>query len=83
MWFTEYGGNAIGRLDPRSGAVVVDPLPSPGSGPRGIAVGPGGTLWFAEADGNRIGQYLILSFAPQQVLATGSVPIGVAVADFN
>jgi streptogramin lyase len=33
------------------------PLPNVGSGPDGFTTGPGGSVWFAEHDGNRIGRF--------------------------
>jgi streptogramin lyase len=57
VWFTAYIGNAIGRLDPTTGAVVSLPLPKPAStnpaarsfgtgGPWDIVASPGGGLAF-------------------------------------
>ena len=55
LWFTEFGGNKIGRVEP-DGTVTEYPLPTPGSQPDDMAVGPDGALWFAETLGNRIGR---------------------------
>ncbi|HEX2772726.1 MAG TPA: hypothetical protein VHN18_09890 [Micromonosporaceae bacterium] len=56
LWFTEYDGDAIGRITP-SGVVTefLDGI-SVGSGPLGITPGPDGNLWFTEYDAGRIGR---------------------------
>jgi streptogramin lyase len=55
LWFTEHGGNRIGRITP-SGSIREFSLPTPGSAPQGITAGPNGNLWFTEDYSNRIGQ---------------------------
>jgi len=93
LWFTEMGGNAIGRITP-SGAVTVFPLPDHGNLPAGnapvsIITGPDGNLWFTEGGTTHIGrmtpsgalsEYPIPTVqrpAPYAGLAGGS-PIGLA-----
>ncbi len=62
VWFTEYDGNRIGRLDPGAPVPIQEfPLPTLNAGPLGIAPGPGaigGTtdLWFTEYLANKIGR---------------------------
>ena len=62
VWFTEYGGNQIGQLQPGSVPPIVEyPLATPGAGPLGIAFGPGaasgtGAVWFTEYLLSRIGR---------------------------
>jgi streptogramin lyase len=58
VWFTEYWGNRIGRLDPETGAIGEFPLPSPtvrigpglyaGAGPFELTFDASGDLWIAE-----------------------------------
>ncbi len=58
VWFTEYWGNAIGRLDPGTAQIDEFPLPPPtvrtgpgiyaGSGPFALAFDDRGDLWVAE-----------------------------------
>lgn len=69
LWFTELIGNRIGRIS-INGRIDEYAIPlSPGEtrgmvfeprgrtlGPRGIAVGPDGALWFTEELGQRIGR---------------------------
>src|SRR6266496_4464082 len=54
LWFTEGGGNKIGRIT-TGGAITEYPVPTAYSYPWGIAAGPDGNLWFTEGDGNKIG----------------------------
>jgi len=49
-WVAGRKRNAIGRIDPASGAIVQYPLP-PRTGPGPIVAGPDGSLWFTEAGG--------------------------------
>jgi virginiamycin B lyase len=55
LWFTEDAGNNIGRIT-TTGEITEFPIPTPQSGPHGIAVGPDGNLWFTEQTGNKIGR---------------------------
>ncbi len=56
LWFTDKAANKIGRIS-TAGVVTGDfPLPTPGSGPSGIALGVDNALWFTETDVNRIGR---------------------------
>lgn len=55
LWFTEYGGNKIGRIT-TAGAITEFPTPTANSTPFGITVGPDNAIWFAENVGNNIGK---------------------------
>src|SRR5262245_2910804 len=55
VWFTEYAGNKIGRLDLAVGSIVEFPLPTPNAGPMGITT-TGGDVWFTEFLANKIGR---------------------------
>jgi virginiamycin B lyase len=55
LWFTETGGNKIGRIT-TTGASTEFTIPTAGGGPVGIAAGPDGALWFTEIGGNKIGR---------------------------
>src|SRR5258708_38203625 len=52
IWFTETGGNKIGRI---SLAGAITEFSAPGA-PGGITAGPDGALWFTEIGGNKIGR---------------------------
>jgi virginiamycin B lyase len=60
VWFTEMNADAIGRLDPASGAVQQYPLSAAHSlqrlNPYGIAVDGEGAIWFTESSQPRIGR---------------------------
>lgn len=55
MWFTELGGNRIGRIS-MSGAVREFSIPTPRSGPQGIVWGPDNAVWFTEAYADQLGR---------------------------
>ncbi|MFI5008966.1 MAG: hypothetical protein ACHQDY_01680 [Solirubrobacterales bacterium] len=55
LWFTEVGGNKIGRITP-GGVIAEFPIPTPNSRPEWIAPGPDGNLWFTEYKADKIGQ---------------------------
>ncbi len=46
LWFTENSADAIGRLDPTTGAITQ--YPTPGLSPNSIALGPDGAIWFTD-----------------------------------
>ena len=48
VYFTDYEGGNLGRLDPVSGAVKVCPPGGRGSNPYGITITPDGMVWYRE-----------------------------------
>jgi virginiamycin B lyase len=54
MWFTAPNTH-VGRITP-AGVVTEFPTPTAASDPFGIALGPDGAIWFAQALGNNIGR---------------------------
>jgi virginiamycin B lyase len=44
VWFCQFGGDRLGRLDPESGAITELAM-EPGSRPRRMATAPDGSLW--------------------------------------
>lgn len=62
IWFTEPGNNLTGytnkiaKLNPSTGAITEYPIPTAASYPYDIAVASDGTIWFTEANGNKIGR---------------------------
>ena len=56
LWFTEIGGNRIGRITPTGTVTEFSSGITAGSEPLGITAGPDGNLWFTEIGGNRIGR---------------------------
>jgi hypothetical protein len=63
MWFTEFGGNKIGRIT--TGGVISEfPVPTQNSGPIDIAAGSDGAMWFAERGGNKIGRITVPTEEP-------------------
>src|SRR6185295_8513574 len=49
-WYTGFGANTLGRIDPATGSVKEFPLPTPDSGPHGIIADRDGRIWYT---GNR------------------------------
>jgi virginiamycin B lyase len=50
IYFTDYNGGNLGRLDPRTGAVKMWPSPSgAGSAPYGITITLDGMVWYSES----------------------------------
>lgn len=57
LWFTEWGGNKIGRITVQ-GMVTEYQIPTKHAEPHGLAMGEKGEIWFAE-ECNRIGRLII------------------------
>jgi len=55
VYFTEYNGSKIGRLDPSANSIKEWTIPTSDSLTTGITVS-GGKVWFAEYGGNKIGR---------------------------
>lgn len=59
LWFTEFYGNAVGRITPQ-GTITEFLVPSrpqsnlPESQPHALALGPDGNIWFPDMGGNKI-----------------------------
>jgi virginiamycin B lyase len=82
IWFTEYNGNAIGRL---TGVVAGGTnitlteyaIPTPNCHPIGIAPGLSNSVWFAEYGGSKIGYLTVTNNVPvfyETFTASGSSP---------
>src|ERR1700678_1612870 len=69
VWFTEGGGNRIGRMEADGTGLKEFDLPHPGSQPRIIALGADKNMWFSEHLGNRIGR-----ITPTGVIAEFDIP---------
>ncbi len=77
LWFTEFGGNRIGRISP-AGAATDFAVPTPASQPFSIAVGADGRLWFTEVNGNKIGQVTTSGAITEVATPSGGNPGGIA-----
>ncbi len=71
-------GRGIWEIVSPTGTILEFLLPTANSVPRGIAAGPDGALWFAEAAGNQIGRIItdgtILEFL---IPTANSAPVGI------
>jgi virginiamycin B lyase len=71
LWFTEYGGNKIGRIT-TGGAITEYTIPTGSSGPWGITSGPDNNIWFTEMGGNKIGCVTTGGSFTEYTIPTGS-----------
>jgi streptogramin lyase len=60
LWFTEFSGNAIGRITLAGVVTEFTVGMSANARATGITAGPDGNIWFAEQNGNRIGKIVAL-----------------------
>jgi virginiamycin B lyase len=56
LWYTAQEANAIGRLDPSTGAIRQFALTTPHSGPHGLAADRDGNIWFTANYAGYIGK---------------------------
>lgn len=57
LWFTEFVGNSIGKIDAKTGKVTWYQTPTPGTRPRRIEFDKQGRLWIAEYGGNGVAMF--------------------------
>jgi streptogramin lyase len=81
IWFTEYDGDRIGRLNRKLGGTVTEFALATGSRPQMIAAAPDGSLWFAESGTNKIARITVNGAITEYNVPTAdSHPYGVAIA---
>jgi virginiamycin B lyase len=56
LWFTAQGGNAVGRLDPRTGKIELNKVPTESALPYGIQLDSKGVPFFCELGTNKMGR---------------------------
>jgi streptogramin lyase len=56
-YFLVLGSNDVGRIDAKTGKIVIFKTPTPGSGPRRGMMDAEDRLWFGENNGDRIGMF--------------------------
>ena len=74
VWATDYLNGQIDRLDTRTGAVLVYPVPTPESGPVGMVRGPDGALWFVERTTGKLGRLSPRGRFVEWTLPAGAFP---------
>jgi virginiamycin B lyase len=57
LYFMDFGGEAIGRVDARTGATTIFPTPTEKSRPRRTMLDAQGRLWFAEFAADKLGMF--------------------------
>jgi virginiamycin B lyase len=70
MWFAEFHANALGRIDPKTGAI--QEFGGLANGPQRIALGPDGNLWFTEPFANLIGRMTVTGSLTEFPLPTAN-----------
>ncbi|HXY24762.1 MAG TPA: hypothetical protein VEI73_08935 [Candidatus Acidoferrum sp.] len=75
VYFTDFKGGHLGRLDPKTGAVKMWDSPGgPESGPYGIAITPDGMVWYSESG---VKPNTMIRFDPKtEKFARASIPSG-------
>ncbi|GEM_PF-1065335 len=68
LWFTQFAGNKIGRVNP-NGVFQEFNVPTSDSQPWGITVDSSNRVWFTEYTGNKIG-----NLTPQGVFGQDNIP---------
>src|SRR3981081_2505015 len=56
LWFTAQGGNAVGRLDPRTGKIELKKVQTENALPYGIQINSKGVPFFCELGTNKMGK---------------------------
>ncbi|MEM2227351.1 MAG: CFI-box-CTERM domain-containing protein [Candidatus Bathyarchaeia archaeon] len=81
IWFTLYGRNMIGKLNPWNREVTeYKPIPTANSQPTGITIDKAtGNIWFTESAGHKIGKYVPGEnmFYEYPTLTSSSTPMGI------
>jgi virginiamycin B lyase len=57
LWFLDFGGENIGRIDAKTGAIKLYPTPTKRSRPRRGRIDAQGRIWFAEFGSDRVGMF--------------------------
>ena len=57
IWFLNFGGEHIGKIDAKTGQITLYPTPTKRSRPRRGRIDDEGRIWFAEFGGERIGMF--------------------------
>ena len=57
LFFMDFGGEAIGRIDASTGKAMIYPTPTPRSRPRRTMMDAQGRVWFAEFAANKVAMF--------------------------
>jgi virginiamycin B lyase len=55
-WYTAYGANTLGRLNPATGEIKEYPLPTADSGPHGLVADRQGNIWYTANKAGAVGR---------------------------
>jgi virginiamycin B lyase len=79
VWFTaRFTPQAVGRLDPATGAVTLFPVSN--TGPSGIAAAPDGSIWFGQETAGNVTRITNAGDITQGKAVKGSGPFDITVA---
>lgn len=76
VWFTEYSGDKVGKIDPATGTITEYAIAA-GSGARHIAVGPDGLLWVCASATNKILKITTSGTVTSYTCPTAGAPFGI------
>ncbi len=80
IWFTENGGNRVGKFDIVNRIFTEYPLPTAAASPFGMGFQPtGGIIWWAERDANKLGS--LQAGGPSTVIITPSISTASSVSE--
>jgi streptogramin lyase len=78
VWFTEWPGEKVGKINPRTGAITEYPTPTALSSPFALTAGPDGNLWFTEHDAHKIGRITPAGVVTEFPVGSGGDPGSIA-----
>jgi virginiamycin B lyase len=74
VWFTDPAGNRLGRFDRRTHRFRMFSVPTAGSWPLGLTLGPDHALWFVERTAGKVGRMTLSGSFREWALDPGSFP---------
>jgi virginiamycin B lyase len=74
VWFTDPAGSRIGRFDRRTHHFRMFSVPTAGSWPLGLTLGPDHALWFVERTAGKVGRMTLSGSFREWALDPGSFP---------
>src|SRR3979411_3144634 len=58
VWYSSYDDDILGRLDPKTGAVIEYPFPYSGNGIRELLPDSEGRMWYGTPFNNKVGYFI-------------------------
>jgi virginiamycin B lyase len=78
VYFVEFAGNKLGRIDVNTDAITEYPIPTALAAPFGLSTGTDGSMWLTELGGNKIARFNVETnqFTEYSLPNTLAAPIG-------